>query len=152
MEELLAEYDGTLFLVSHDRAFVDNVVTSCLVFAGDGQIEEYAGGYSDWLRQRPNAPAPKTSSNAEPKRTQKKTPAPRKLAYKDQRELEELPRRIEGLEKERDQIYVSLADPVTATSNPAGLKEINLRFQALEMELAHAYARWEELEAASKAS
>ncbi len=151
LEELLAEYDGTLFLVSHDRAFVDNVVTSCLVFAGDGRIEEYAGGYSDWLRQRPGAPTPKPSTNAEPKRTQKKTPAPRKLAYKDQRELDELPQRIEGLEKERDHIYAKLADLASFTSNPEGLKEIHLRLKDLETELAHAYVRWEELEAASKA-
>ena len=152
LEELLAEYDGTLFLVSHDRAFVDNVVTSCLVFVGDGRIQEYAGGYSDWLHQRPAAaaPAPKLSADAaaHAKYAQKKTPT-RKLTYKDQRELDALPQRIEGLEKERDHIYASLANPASFASNPEGLKEINARLQALEGELAQAYARWEELEAAS---
>src|SRR6185312_15149008 len=83
LEELLTDYQGTLLLVSHDRAFLDNVVSSTLVLEGRGQIGEYVGGYSDWLRQRPAAPA------AAPRR---------KLSFKDQRELEQLPARIEQLE------------------------------------------------------
>jgi ATP-binding cassette subfamily F protein uup len=145
LEELIANYDGTLFLVSHDRAFVDNVVTSCLVFEGDGRVGEYAGGYSDWLRQR----TPTTTNAAAAK---KATPAPRaakdakKLSYKEQRELEGLPTRIEQLEQERHTLAARLADPNVYRTDPAAAQALARRAQELEDEAVAAYARWEELE------
>jgi ATP-binding cassette subfamily F protein uup len=134
-----------LFLVSHDRAFVDNVVTSCLVFEGEGRVGEYAGGYSDWLRQR----TPTTTNAAAAK---KATPAPRaakdakKLSYKEQRELEGLPARIEQLEQERHALAARLADPNVYRTDPAAAQALARRAQELEDEAVAAYARWEELE------
>jgi ATP-binding cassette subfamily F protein uup len=148
LEELLLAYDGTLFLVSHDRAFLDNVVTSCLAFEGDGVVREYVGGYSDWLRQRPAkiAAAGKT-------RPDKPAPSPapsrpaKKLSYKDQRELDQLPARIEQLEKEQTDIRTRLADPALYRNDPAATKRLGARLKALEAELSEAYGRWEALEA-----
>src|SRR5690606_18881333 len=106
LEDLLADYDGTLLLVSHDRAFLDQVVTSMLVFEGDGRVGEYVGGYEDWLRQRSkqpaaaprarpaSAPAPQAAS-AEPV-----TNRPNRLSYRERQELEALPARIEEMENE----------------------------------------------------
>jgi ATP-binding cassette subfamily F protein uup len=152
LEELLAEYDGTVFMVSHDRTFLDNVVTSSLVFSGNGVVEEFFGGYSDWLRQRSSAPAtaaakppadtkPKAASAAKPKASQ------RKPSFKEQRELDELPQRIEGLEKERAQLHARLADPRSYENKPEVLADISARLSAIEAELAQAYARWQALEA-----
>jgi len=145
LEDLLTDYQGTLFLVSHDRAFLDNVVTSCLVFEGDGQVREYVGGYSDWLRQRPV----KTESVRAVKTAMPLASAPKKivgkLTYKDQRELDALPDRIERLEQERAQLHQRLADP-GVYGDPAAAKELNARLKALEAELTTAHARWETLE------
>ncbi len=153
LEELLAEYNGTVFMVSHDRTFLDNVVTSSLVFSGDGGVEEFFGGYSDWLRQRNTVPAAATAAKAD--RTSKPKPTPanasrasqRKLSFKEQRELDGLPLRIEGLEKERDQILARLADPVSYATQPEALKEMTTRLDSLEVELKQVYVRWEALEA-----
>ncbi|MGE0081909.1 MAG: ATP-binding cassette domain-containing protein [Thiohalomonadaceae bacterium] len=152
LEELLAEYEGTVLLVSHDRAFLDNVVTSTLAFEGDGVVREYVGGYSDWVRQRPAKIA------AEPKRSEPKpqptAPAagqkqkPRKLSYKDQRELEQLPARIEALEAEQAELHQRLSDPALYQQE-GGIAKASARLQEVEAELAEAYARWEALEALS---
>jgi len=155
LEELLLDYPGTLLLVSHDRAFLDNVVTSSLVFEGDGVIGDYVGGYSDWLRQR-QAGAEKPAASPAPQRdssASKQSPVlpkaggkPRKLSYKDQRELESLPQRIEALEAEQAQLQQQTADPGfyqrPADEVAAGLA----RLETIAAELENCYARWETLE------
>lgn len=148
LEELLADYKGTVLLVSHDRAFLDHVVTSTLAFEGEGVVREYVGGYSDWVRQRPvKAVVPKRS---EPKPqpaapTAEQRQKPRKLSYKDQRELEQLPSRIEALEAELVELHQRLSDPAFY-QQPHGIADASARLQQVEAELAEAYARWETLE------
>lgn len=149
LEELLADYKGTVLLVSHDRAFLDNVVTSTLVFEGDGVVNEYVGGYQDWLRQRRSnerktvAPAERKTVPQAPAREKPK----KKLSYKIQRELEMLPQTIEALESERDRLQGQQADPAFYQQNTAAIAEAQTKISELESNLAQAYARWEELEA-----
>jgi len=149
LEELLLAYEGTLFLVSHDRAFLDHVVTSCLAFEGDGVVKEYVGGYSDWLRQRIGASGPareiKPEKPAVPLSVLKKS-ASKKLSYKDQRELDQLPARIEQLEREQNELQTRLSDPELYTRDPAGMKQLSTHLAKLENELTDAYERWETLE------
>lgn len=152
LEELLLDYPGTLFMVSHDRAFLDNVVTSCLAFEGNGRVKEYIGGYSDWLRQRPATPI--TTREAPPKVTSpiaktetKKSAAGKKLSYKDQYELDQLPTRIEALELELQAIHAKLTDPKIYKAEPELYKQFVLRLKEIETELHNANARWEVLEA-----
>jgi ATP-binding cassette subfamily F protein uup len=148
LEELLLEYAGTVLLVSHDRVFLNNVVTSSLVFEGDGRFAEYVGGYDDWLRQRPKkqeaAPARREERKEQP-RTQKEKQ--RKLTFKEQKELELLPQKIEQLETEQQGIHTSLADPDFYRESGGKVSEYRERQEALERELAEAYKRWEALEA-----
>ena len=153
LEELLFDYTGTLLLVSHDRAFLNNVVTSTLVFEENGRVQEYAGGYDDWLNQRPQ-PKAAESAPAAPKAEKKKAkPAgPRKLTFKEARELEELPGRIEALEAEQTQLYADMAEPTFYQQESAAIGKAKERVATLEQELAAAYARWEELEAIQSAS
>jgi ATP-binding cassette subfamily F protein uup len=163
LEEMVAEYTGTLLLVSHDRAFLDNVVTSTLVFEGGGRVNEYVGGYTDWLRQRragvtagdraPSAARAMASatlvaqtSAAAPKPA---APRPRKLSYKDQRELDALPAAIQKLEAEQATLAVTIADPELFRRSPAEANAAVARLQAVEKELEAAFARWETLEAAT---
>jgi ATP-binding cassette subfamily F protein uup len=149
LEELLFAYKGTLLLVSHDRAFLNNVVTSTLVFEGDGRVQEYAGGYDDWLSQRPEAPAPQ-----QPARQEKAGAAgekavrekPLKLSYRQERELESLPERIEAMEAEQAELCRRLADPALYRQDPGGIGRAREDLARLEKELAEAYARWEALE------
>jgi ATP-binding cassette subfamily F protein uup len=150
LEELLLEFDGTLLLVSHDRAFLDNVVTSTLVFEGEGRVNAYVGGYQDWLRQRAEA-RPAAKPRSEPRAESRVAPAaeavrPKKLSYKDQRELETLPARIESLENELGEIQASLGNPDLYRESPGKVTELNARMQQVEAELGQAYARWEALE------
>lgn len=155
LEELLLDFDGTLLLVSHDRAFLDNVVTSTLVFEGDGRVQAYVGGYHDWLRQRAASPDTR-STTAQPAAKAKPdkpsgdgaAPAPpaKKLSYKDQRELEQLPGRIEALEAELDEVRGTLGDPKLYREAAGQVAELNARLLKLEAELADAYDRWESLE------
>ena len=152
LEELLLDYPGTLFLVSHDRAFLDNVVTSCLAFEGNGRVKEYIGGYSDWQRQRATTPAarevaPAKAAAPAAKSEARKTAAGKKLSYKDQRELEQLPAQIEKLEQEQTQLQASLADPELYRRDAAAFKTLGARAKEVETDLAQAYARWEQLEA-----
>jgi ATP-binding cassette subfamily F protein uup len=155
LEELLIQFSGTLLLVSHDRALLDNVVTSTLVFEGDGLVREYVGGYEDWLRQRP-APAatpPKIATAAaaqsrEPAGAETKRPAA-KLSFKEGRELGELPARIEALEAEQEDLHARLADPALYQGDGSAVAAAKDRLAELESELAGAYARWEALEARS---
>jgi len=145
LEDLLVEYQGTLLLVSHDREFLDNVVTSTFVFEGAGRIGDYVGGYADWLRQRATArqpvPVPETP------RKPAAPPAPRrKLTNKEQRELDALPARIEALEQEQAALGAKLADPVFYKGEPSAPAAAKARLEACEREHAEAFARWEQLE------
>jgi ATP-binding cassette subfamily F protein uup len=149
LEAQLAEWPGTLLLVSHDRAFLDNVVTSTLVFEGGGRIEEYVGGYEDWLRQRnvPTAPAPGIKeASRQPAAVTTVQSARKKLSYMERREFEELPARIEALEAEHRDLGGTIADP-QFYKQPAGSITAALeRVQAIERELTELYARWDTLD------
>jgi ATP-binding cassette subfamily F protein uup len=145
LEELLIEYRGTILLVSHDRAFLDNVVTSTLVFEGDGHVQDYVGGYTDWLRQRgrPEAVAVKPVKAAKPAPKAK----PAKLGFKETRELAEAPAKIESLETEQSELVERLSQPDFYKSDAAEQAAVHARIAALTAELEAAYARWSELEA-----
>ena len=154
LEERLLEYQGTLLLVSHDRAFLNNLVTSTLVFEGDGRIGEYVGGYDDWLRQRAATPAadrPPASKTAAPV----SAPAPRtapsksKLSYKEQRELDQLPGQIEALERTLSALHAQLADPSFYRQDNNQIAALQSQLGLVEADLQTAYARWERLEALS---
>ncbi len=147
LEELLLDFTGTLLVVSHDRAFLDNVVTSTLVMEGNGRVGEYVGGYADWLRQRP---APRIEGPSAPKAaTPAARPSPtadkrRKLSFKESQELATLPERIDALEREREQLFATLASPTALKAG--GAAKANARLKQLATELAAATSRWEELE------
>ncbi|MBN8480053.1 MAG: ATP-binding cassette domain-containing protein [Xanthomonadales bacterium] len=151
LEERLIEYAGTLLLVSHDREFLDNVVTSTIALEGGGHIAEYVGGYSEWLRQRP-APSPvagiaeKPAAKAEATRVA--PPAKRKLGFKETRELEQLPQRIETLEERIATMTAAMADPAFFRRDGAAIVAANAELAATQAELDSAYARWQELEGA----
>jgi len=150
LEELLLEYSGTLFLVSHDRTFLDNVVTSTIAFEGDGRLVEYAGGYEDWLRYRPRPQTEaekKAVAATKPKPTQEKPSAKIKLSFKETRELETLPGQIEALEQEQSTLARKLADGDLYRTNPEEVKRLQARTAEIEEALLAALARWEELEA-----
>jgi len=154
LEELLQDYAGTLFLVSHDRAFLDNVVTQTIASEGEGVWKEYAGGYSDWQRvkspARPEAePAKRVEKTDGRARRASAAPAPAKarLSYKEERELAGLPAKIDALETEQKQITATLANAALYRDQPEQVKQLNLRFAAIEAELASALSRWEQLEA-----
>jgi ATP-binding cassette subfamily F protein uup len=145
LEELLLDFKGTLLLVSHDRAFLNNVVTSVLVFSGPGRVEEYVGGYDDWLRQRrqPSPPAAEKPAAKPPPRP--KTTAI-KMSFKEERELDALPARLQELETEKQRLLGSLADPVFYRGGSDRVTAVNARLQELEEELQEAYRCWERLE------
>jgi ATP-binding cassette subfamily F protein uup len=147
LEELLLDYQGTLLLVSHDRTFLNNVVTSTFVFEGEGKVNEYIGGYDDWLRQgegKKKEVTEKISAKAESVR--KQCERPRKLAYKEQRELEALPQRIETLEAEQQHLYQIMSDPLFFQKGKDEIANTKARVSSLAGELAEAYQRWETLE------
>jgi ATP-binding cassette subfamily F protein uup len=150
LEELLMDYPGTVLLVSHDRAFINNVVTSTLALEGEGRVNEYVGGYDDWMRQsrRKSDPAAVPAA-AEEKKT---APAPqkekpRKLTFKEQKELETLPKRIEEFEAEQHTVLAAMADPDFYRESGKKVTGYKARLEELEKELAEAYKRWDELEA-----
>jgi ATP-binding cassette subfamily F protein uup len=154
LEDMLVEYGGTLLLVSHDRAFLNEVCTSLLVFEGDGKISEYVGGYDDWQRERAARAASAAAAEEAAKRAAKTAaaepaagaPKPRKLTNKARAELEALPKRIETLEAEQTQLTAALADPVFFKKPGGDVARATARLQEIEAELAAAYARWAELE------
>jgi ATP-binding cassette subfamily F protein uup len=155
LEELLAGFRGTLLLVSHDRALLNAVVTSTLVLEGDGKVGEYVGGYDDWLLQRPattstEKPA-KPKEPARPKQASRPKGSPGKLSYKDRRELQALPERIESLEAEQAELHTRMADPAFYRENGSAIAEAKERLAAVESELEQAYERWEALEGRSGA-
>ena len=146
LEELLCNYDGTLILVSHDRTFLDNVVTSTLAFEGDGQINEYVGGYEDWLRQSRQSKPKAEVKQAQAKDTKKEKPeAKKKLSYNDQRELDGLPKKIEELEAEQEKVQQQVSDSEFYKQDQADVDKVLKRLAELEKELEAAYQRWEEL-------
>ena len=148
LEDLLADYDGTLLLVSHDRAFLDNVVTSTLVFEGNGQVGDYVGGYADWLRQRrPPPPTPTPAAKAKEPPSQALRQEPRvKLSYKEKRELEALPAQIDALEEEQAAVQQQLADPELYRRDKAAITEITARLAQVQAALHQAYERWAQLD------
>jgi ATP-binding cassette subfamily F protein uup len=151
LEELLLEFSGTVLLVSHDREFLNNVVTSTLVMAGDGSVREYVGGYDDWLRQAAAeaAAAPAAAMPASPGKGGRSTAPPsrpRTLSYREERELEGLPHRIAEMEEEQGALHARLADAGFYRTAGAEVAAVNARLQELEQELEGAYGRWEELE------
>ncbi len=154
LEELLMDYPGTVLLVSHDRAFINNVVTCTLALEGEGRVNEYVGGYDDWLRQRPTKEEASVVSVKTVKVEAKKVVASpqkekqRKLTFKEQKELDTLPKSIEELESEHHQIIAIMADPAFYRESGNKVSEYKTRLEVLEQKLAEAYKRWEELEAA----
>lgn len=157
LEELLQDYSGTVFLVSHDRAFLDNVVTSTIAAEGDGQWRESVGGYSDWEQQ--SARAQTLQPKAEPKPAEAPKASTRdarganrtvKLSYKEQRELDGLPERIAALEAEQKTLADQLADGTLYATDPVRATELATRHDEIEMELLEALERWELLEKKTK--
>ena len=162
LEEMLLSFDGTLLVVSHDRAFLDNVVSSLLVFEGQGRVREVVGGYADWQRvqaaerearqaqQKARKKAPErgavraTAQAADPRST---TPKPRKLTYNEKLELERLPHRIEQLEADHATLLAAMADPGFFKQSGAIIAAKKTEFDTIEKDLAQAYERWETLEA-----
>jgi ABC transport system ATP-binding/permease protein len=157
LEEMVADYSGTLLLVSHDRAFLDNVVTSTLVFEGEGRINEYVGGYTDWLRQRkaalqvasaaPAKPALATAAASVAAAAPSKA---RRLSFNEQRELTLLPEKIQHLEAEQAQLSALIGDPEQYQRNKDQTTKALQRLQDLTAELEAAYARWDALENPAK--
>jgi ATP-binding cassette subfamily F protein uup len=156
LEELLMDYPGTLLLVSHDRAFLNNVVTSTIAFEGNGTVAEYVGGYDDWLRQRPD----RTTETAKACRTREEAPATptatrRKLSYKEKFELEKkreqlkaLPARIEALEAELEALHARMSNTDYFKFSGEVMADDQKRLEAVELDLEIAYSNWEELETA----
>jgi ATP-binding cassette subfamily F protein uup len=147
LEDLLLDYSGTVLLVSHDRAFLNNVVTSTLVLEGRGRVDEYVGGYDDWLRQR-QPPTPTKAARGVVKDARPHLPPerPRRLNYKERRELEALPQRIETLEAEQAQLYQVMAAPAFYRQDSQDIVTLQEKLATLARELDAAYARWEMLE------
>jgi ABC transport system ATP-binding/permease protein len=149
LEELLQDFGGTLFLVSHDRAFLENTVTQVIAFEGNGQLDEFGGGYDDWKRftdqQTEKEATAKPTTEPAPRPVTPK-PAQAKLSYKEQRELEALPVRIEALETEQTSINTALADSDIYRTDPQRVKALQSRLDNIESEIEQAMTRWEELE------
>jgi ATP-binding cassette subfamily F protein uup len=156
VESQLVEWSGTLLLVTHDRAFLDNVVTSSMVLDDDGGVQEYVGGYEDWLRQSNAERAIETArrpaklglamANGDARSIERSSTAPRKLSFKEQRELEGLPARIDALEAEDRQLNVAIHDPDFYREPAENIRRTLKRLADVHRELAAAYARWDELD------
>ena len=152
LEQLLADYDGTIFLVSHDRTFLDNVVTQTIAAEGEGVWREYAGGYQDWKRVRDAEAAAtekqaKSAPAAKPAEPERKAPArAAKLSFNEKRELEQLPGKIAALEAEQAGLQQQLADTAIYRERPQDVPQMNQRLEAIEMELLEMLERWEALE------
>jgi ATP-binding cassette subfamily F protein uup len=147
LEEMLMEYEGTILLVSHDREFLNNIVTSTIVFEGNGRLNEYVGGYDDWLRQRENVPPINIGKTEKPAKQRLKQERPRTLTFKEKKEIETLPALIESLEAERSRIYETLADPDFYRQDGSRIPAAKARIEELDKEITEAYERWVLLEA-----
>ena len=148
LEELLFDYQGTLLLVSHDRTFLNNVVTSTMAFEEQGRVIQYAGGYDDWLIQRAQtAEGPRTKKKDPGKKVERpKSQGVQKLGYKERRELEELPQQINLLESERQDLYEIWSDPLFYRKEKEEMDRIKAKMGELEQAIESAYLRWEELD------
>jgi ATP-binding cassette subfamily F protein uup len=159
LEDLLVEFQGTLLLVSHDREFLDEVVTSTLVFEGDGRLGDFVGGYTDWraeVAKREAKAAAEATASADaggrarppgaPSVSEASVTRPKPRSATDKTELAALPARIETLEKEQAELTAKLSDPNFYKSQAAQFAEVKARLDAIEREHAAAFARWEELE------
>jgi len=147
LEQLLMDYTGTLLLVSHDRTFLDNVVTSTIAFEGDGEVHEYIGGYEDWLRQKRD-----TSKKVEPAKKKEEpakvtAPKTKKLSYNLQRELELLPKTIDELELKIETVTAEMAKPEFYQQDQSVVAARGNELKDLQEELDRCFTRWEELEA-----
>ncbi len=142
LEQMLMEYKGTVLLVSHDREFLNNIVTSTIVFEGDGRLKEYVGGYDDWFRQYSALVPAQTEKPAKQGKPRQKQERPRILTFKEKKELEALPLLIESLEAERDGLYEILADPEFYKQEGSRIPAAKTRIGELEKEIAEAYERW----------
>ena len=150
LEELLVSYEGTLLLVSHDRAFLDNVVTGTIVHEGKGCFTEYTGGYEDWLRQRKVAEAAKIAAPPQPPTPPQKgvkIEKGRKFLNREQRELDELPGKIEELEAKQAELSQRLADPALYQKKDGEFQRVEQELNQLHQTIEKTMARWEELEA-----
>jgi len=155
LEELLEDYTGTVFLVSHDRTFLDNVVTQVIVAEGEGQWREFVGGYTDWERVKATMPQQVAASKAAPAKAAEAPVVEAgakkvKLSYKEQRELDELPKLIASLEDEQSAITAQLNGPDFYKTNPADARRINARYAEIDDLLLDALERWEKIEARSR--
>lgn len=145
LEEYLTSYSGTLILVSHDRQFLDNVVTSTIAFEGDGKWQEYVGGYQDYLRQRTVAASSSDSTNKKQAKAKSSKKQPQKLSYKDQRELDALPDRIEEIELKLNVLQEKMSQSEFYQQDKETIASKQAELATLEQELNYCYARWEEL-------
>ena len=142
-----------MLLVSHDRTFLNNVVTQVFAFEGEGHVQAYAGGYDDWLQQRPTANAPGGGAGAESKRDVAVSPSARptarrtKMSFSEVRELESLPGKIAALEKEQAALQSQLSDPALYAQSPQLVTSLGMRANAIGVELEAILERWETLEA-----
>jgi ATP-binding cassette subfamily F protein uup len=153
LEEMLMEYRGTVLLVSHDREFLNNIVTSTIVFEGDGRLVEYVGGYDDWLRQSSLSFAggtEKAKKKEKPEKARPQRERPRTLTFREKKEIETLPARIESMEAERAGLYETLADPDFYKQDGSRIPAVKARMAELDKEIPAAYERWELLEAIPK--
>jgi len=147
LESLLIDYTGTILIVSHDRTFINNIVTSTVVFEGDSVVKEYVGDYDDWLRQRPQEAKPSSSSAGKQEAPPAQAPRARvKLRFSEQKELDELPQTIDSLESEQQALFQIMGDPELYKKDRADIAANNDRLEELKRLLAEAYERWEELE------
>lgn len=149
LEELVSNYKGTLLLVSHDRAFLDNVVTSTFAFGGNGEVKEYDGGYESYMRQRATATARPVEEPQELDKPPVQRPTPKldKLNFNERRELDALPAKLAALETEQSELHTAMADPEFFKQDGAVITKATSRLESLDEELGVMYARWEELEA-----
>ena len=154
LETLLIQFDGTLLLVSHDREFLNNVVTSTIAFDEDGGVRTYVGGYDDWIRQRPPTQEMlKTASEKKAKAERVKKGKPKKLSFKEKKELEALPAEIEALEQEQGELHTKLANPdFYKEEGGQAMVKVNTRIEEIETTLSQRYERWEALEAKAEES
>ena len=146
LEEMLMQYQGTVLLVSHDRAFLNNIATSTIVFEGNGCLREYVGGYDDWLRQSRQVAPEVPEKPAKKKRPRPRQERPRSLTFKEREELDALPALIESLEAERGRLFGMLASPEFYQQEAKSISVAKARLDELEEEITGAYARWELLE------
>ncbi len=149
LEELLIQYKGTILLVSHDRVFLNNVVTSTMVFEGNGVVMEYPGGYEDWKSQQVQENS-EIKVETKPKKKKEKTEKPRKLSFKERKDLDEMPGLIERLEKEQEELYLTMTDPEYYKKTAEEIKTINERSEKIKEELSTAFDRWDFLDQLKK--